>query len=830
MTRKILSIISLVFVLVTLSQTLFSLTIAEKKRGLSRGITDLDPETEQTLLSVNRELSERRGELNALYAEVQQLHDIGASREEFEEILQKINVVRDEIQSIDFAWRETAMESSTGDLYALMHQPDTTIEQFVIDYGSQDFVYVVPPAIGETKISVNSNFPIPRASWESMVGLILTQNGIGIRELNPFLRELYFLTEESTPVSTITDNPDDIPYLPRNERVAFILRPDPSEVRKMWTFLHKFINPRTTKLEQFGREIIIVSQAGEIQDLLRLYNFAAQNKTQTEYKLVPLSKIPAREMGDVITTMFDHLGEGGDAASEIPVGGLKVIVLDSLSQGIFLVGTPDEITQAEKMIRRIEGSIGGGRETVVEWYTVRHSVAQELADTLQEIYSAMVSQRIGASRGGGAVAQGDLPLAQRQEQGDIQQNVNLNDDLNAPYTIFNDSYFLDIEPVIDPFRDMEAMRDPPKNSPNFIVYEKTGAIIMVVEKDYLERLMEIVKRLDIPKKMVQIDVLLFERRCKERTDYGLNLLKIGSCAENVRKTAVCWDLNTIATFGIFDFILSRPKTDNNPAFDLVYRFLLTQEHLSLNSNPSVVTINQVPAEISIREERSISTGVNFIATTNANTPRESFVRAQYGIAIKVTPTIHLWNEDSGDPDGADFITLETYINFDTVEATLDAIADRPNVIRRTLENEVLVADGQTVVMGGLRRKTSADARQSIPFFGEIPGFGKLFSMTETTDETTEMLIFLTPKIIHDPCEDIERLKFEKLSQRPGDIPAFLCRLNESRNCYQCRAFAQTLRIICGAPNSHYFPTQTGCVPAWMMRGVPTCLSWDYDGS
>jgi general secretion pathway protein D len=197
----------------------------------------------------------------------------------------------------------------------------------------------------------------------------------------------------------------------------------------------------------------------------------------------------------------------------------------------------------------------------------------------------------------------------------------------------------------------------------------------------------------------------------------------------------------------------------------------------------------------------------------------------------VTPTVHLWSEDSLQPDGADFISLETYINFDTIEADpLLPLNPRPNVIRRVIHNEVLVGDGQTIVMGGLRRKDTRDHKRAIPFFGEIPGFGKLFSYNEMGDESTEMIIFMTPKIIHDQCEDIERIKFEKLCHRPGDIPAFLCRLNESRECFRRRCFEQTVRIVCGRCPTQYYPAQIGCVPATMNRTDDGwCLSGDYDG-
>lgn len=826
-----------------LTASLCGQTIAEKKKGLARGFTDLDPRTEQSLIKINDELARKKNYLRDLYLDVSKLQEYNAPEECYSELLETINAVKAEIEAIDREWQEIASGSGRGDLYALWHQPDSTIEQLVIDYGSQDFVYTIPPEIGGIKVSVNSSIPIPRASWETMLEIILNQNGVGIRELNPFLRELYSLTDLSQPVQMVTDNPGDLEYLAPRDRVAFILRPSPTEVRRVWGFLNKFINPRTTTLQQVGREIFIVSQASEIQDLLRIYSFTATDECQTQYKLIPLRKIKAQEMAKAISAMFEHMSDqpvfvsDGSEGVQIQQGGettangLKIIILDSISQAIFLVGTQEEIDMAEKMIKKIESQIGGGREMVVHWYSVKHSIAQNLANTLQEVYSAMIRSGIRGPNGGGI--QPDGAVNQSQEVGEVVQNVTVEDPRdNYPFSLFDDAYYLPDDQIVDPLLEMQAEEMAEKRrNPNFIVDDKTGSLILVVEKGLLDRMLEIIARLDVPKKMVQIDILLFEKRCRERTDYGLNLLKVGGCASNTRNTCIKWDEMT-PPLGLFEFLMSRPVSENFPAFDFIYKFLLTQENISLNSNPSVVTLNQTPAEINILEERSISTGTSFIATTNATTPKENFVRAKYGISIKVTPTIHEWSEESGDPDGVDFITLDTYVNFDTIERSFEnLIEDRPNVIRRTIRNEVLIGDGQTIVMGGLRRKDARDGKQTIPFFGEIPGFGKLFSMTEMEDETTEMLIFMTPKIIHDPCEDIERIKFEKLCQRPGDIPAFLMRLNESRECFKQRAFQQTVRILLGRGPNGYFPSQIGCVPASMNRNPEgcACLSGDYDG-
>lgn len=71
----------------------------------------------------------------------------------------------------------------------------------------------------------------------------------------------------------------------------------------------------------------------------------------------------------------------------------------------------------------------------------------------------------------------------------------------------------------------------------------------------------------------------------------------------------------------------------------------------------------------------------------------------------------------------------------------------PSIDTRRIETEVLVRDGQTLVLGGIRETESADTRSSVPYLGSIPGLGRLFRSSIDSSNETELLIFVTPTII-----------------------------------------------------------------------------------
>jgi type IV pilus assembly protein PilQ len=62
---------------------------------------------------------------------------------------------------------------------------------------------------------------------------------------------------------------------------------------------------------------------------------------------------------------------------------------------------------------------------------------------------------------------------------------------------------------------------------------------------------------------------------------------------------------------------------------------------------------------------------------------------------------------------------------------------------------VLVNDGQTVVLGGILETTHRDQEQKIPVLGDIPVLGNLFKQTIKTNDKDELLVFVTPKILHE---------------------------------------------------------------------------------
>lgn len=754
-------------IILFLFSSCFAQTIKEKKESFQKSDkSGLDEATNKQLIAVNEELECKRVELKELYEKGRQFFVQGASEDDYKALVSAISRCKRDITEIEVMWRK---ETSKSEPYALWHQPEITMAEFVADYGSQEFAYLIPPEIGTVSLSINSSLPIPRESWGECLELILNQYGVGIRQLNPYIRELYLFKNEISSLQCITSNSDDLELLDGRDRICFVLPIEAPDPKSTLHFLQKFSNPNTTAFELIRGNVFIASTVDSIKELLKLYTFAKERTSSEDYQLIALSKVDAKEMMLILESAFGKNDKNQDET-------LKVIPLASMPRTLFVCGTKDETAKAVKLIRDVESQIEAPNAKTVFWYTTKHSDAEELATTLAKVYDLLIDQ-----------------VAHKNDKKRFLPEIKP----VAANTENKDSSLVIHPPLINPLSSDRSSHRTSDGQNNFIVDKKTGSIIMVVEQEALPKIKDLLKKLDVPKKMVQIEVLLFEKKATNQNKSGLNLLRLGSTAGKESNSG-SWNEKGK---GILEFLISHAsKGSGIPSFDFAYQFLLGQEDVQINASPSVTTVNQTPATIAIVEEISINTGSDFDKTKERN----SYSRAQYGITIQITPTINVGGLEGEEEEEEGYITLDTDITFDTTQKN-SSHDDRPDVTRRHIKNHVRIADGQTVILGGLRRKNTEDKKDAIPFLGEIPGLGKLFSTTDVYDSSTEMFVFITPKIISDVSGEAQKMRAEELKKRPGDVPEYIHELLEAKAKEKRKLFQGGLTALLGRDSSSVNP-------------------------
>lgn len=751
---------------------LLAQTIEEKASTLSSKATT---ELKGPLKEANARLRSLRNELERAFSEVASYVESDAEPEIYKSLLERVQQIREELEKTELEWK--ASTASSEEESGLFDQEEATLSQLVMEYGAPDFLYVIPPEISAMKLHMHSEVPIPRESWSGLLEAILAQNGVGIRKLNPYTCQLYRMKEDLIAVDAIVSRKEDLALLPVSKRIVYIVNCDPERAKSATQFFDRFRDPKMTSVYQVGSKVAIISSVRDIKKLVTLYQTVWNSEEKRVSKVFPLTKISAKEMESILKAFFDDSKKRITLTRGVAEE-LQIMTMQGES-AVAVVGPSELVQRAEQVITATEEQISDPSEMTIHWYTCKHSDPVELCALLEKVYLSLLGM---PSEGPGERPSKARIKREKQEK-------------KTEYPTYGSPA---APPVVSPPVASATTAQAEKvisTTRNFVPYPQTGAIMMVIRKDTLSQFKELLKKLDIPKKMVQVEVLLVEKTITNQNNFGLNLLKIGANSKHVRQTGIDYDHET--TGGILNFFISRPPMKYFPSFDLAYNFLMSQDDVRINASPSILTLNQTPAQFSNVEEISINNGAAPIQTNTGITFENSFVRAQFGITIVVTPTIHETEVVDGEPRR--FITLDTDISFDdTTKASTSS--ERPDVNRRHIVNHVRILDGETIILGGLQRKVSEDNADKIPFFGEIPGVGKFFSTTKTTDKLTEMFMFLTPHVIDDDDGDMKHLRYEMLMKRPGDLPEFLERIQEAKSRKKQKLFTQSYKLLFGTPH------------------------------
>ena len=701
----------------------------------------------EELVSLKKELKDKLSSVNHLYSK-------DVETREYENLLEQTKEIRKKIKLLEDNFRKDSIKDAmkTDEGYAFWDQGETTISQLIMEYGSQDFLYVIPQELTTIKLNLFSTIPIPKESFEGILKLILTHNGIGVKRLNPFLHQLYILKHDPSFIEAIINDPKDLNFLDDSAIICYLFSPKVEQLSASQTFLERFSDMKQTSVQAIKSNIVVIGSKATIERLVNLYEAVFKNSDGKIVKVVALDKVVPQEAEKVLQAFFSHTQKTRPSFYQQALDELSIVTQGT---SLVLIGESALVERAEMVISDLEKQLDDPSEMVIFWYTCKNSDPAEIAEVLEKIYFSMSGAKI-------------------EEKIKVEQTRPIEGLPGSPKTN-------------EPNR-VSSIKESKTLTNNFIVDAKTGSILMGVKKDELNKLKSILKKLDEPKKMVQIDVLLVERKLQDRKQTGINLLKIGS-AKNSNETAISFDAATSSKRkGLFDFILSRSKSFL-PSFDLTLSFLMAQDDMYIADCPSILAVNQTAATISIVDEISINNGAIQVDTTKGAKLERSFSRAQFGTTIVMTPTIHLSDEED---ESKGFVTLQTDISFDT---TKSAENDRPSVTRRHIENEVRVANGETIILGGLRRKTGEEGSEKIPFLGEIPGIGKFFGTTKNSTSSSEMFIFITPHIIVDPKLDLEKQRKMGLEKRQGDIDEFLQKLQTAKKAEKSKLFEKSLKLF-----------------------------------
>jgi general secretion pathway protein D len=290
-----------------------------------------------------------------------------------------------------------------------------------------------------------------------------------------------------------------------------------------------------------------------------------------------------------------------------------------------------------------------------------------------------------------------------------------------------------------------------------IVADKaTNSLVITANKADYAVLAEVIRKLDIPRRMVYLEALIMEVNAEKDFEVGVEWvgafkynffgddegLVFGSYrAGDSSRVPTPESPNTPKGFTmgvISEFIEINGQMF--PSLGAILNAYKQDSDVHIISTPQILTTDNEEAEIKVGEN------VPYITSQNTTTANQDYTNYEYkdvGVTLKITPQINQEN----------VVRLEVFVEVIKLKnETLALATNTPTTFTRKAQTTVIVQNGNTLVMGGIIGDDVEDTSNKVPWLGEIPVLGWLFKSEGQNVKRVNLYIFLTPRIIKNPAE------------------------------------------------------------------------------
>lgn len=275
----------------------------------------------------------------------------------------------------------------------------------------------------------------------------------------------------------------------------------------------------------------------------------------------------------------------------------------------------------------------------------------------------------------------------------------------------------------------------------------TNSLILSAESDEeLQTLEKVIAQLDGPRAMVHVEVLIMEVNARDDLRLGIEWTAVGETQIGGKEAAIGGGFVQApqdsalpgfvdGTFpngfaiGVFTEAIDIAGVKFNNLTALI-QAVKEERDVNIISTPQILTTDREEAKINVGKNIPFQTSTS----TSFNQTYNSFEYRDVGTILKVTPLI----SENGT------VRLNIGLEVSMLESTTDF---RPTTLKRTIDTSVLVKDSETVVIGGLIENSPAVSETKVPLLGDIPLLGWLFKYQTQSRQKTNLLVFLTPRLI-----------------------------------------------------------------------------------
>lgn len=287
-----------------------------------------------------------------------------------------------------------------------------------------------------------------------------------------------------------------------------------------------------------------------------------------------------------------------------------------------------------------------------------------------------------------------------------------------------------------------------------IVADKaTNSLVITANKADYAVLEEVIKKLDIPRRMVYLEALIMEVNAEK--DFKVGVEWVGAFKNNFfgddaglvfggYRPGDGSDIpsldNQSLPKGFTMGVISEYININGqlfPSLGAILNAYKQDSDVHIISTPQILTTDNEEAEIKVGQN------VPYITSQNTTTANQDYTNYEYkdvGVTLRITPQINQEN----------VVRLQVYV--EVIKLKSDVLTTTPTTFKRTAKTTVIIQDGNTLVLGGIIGDDVQNTVNKIPLLGDIPFIGWLFKSESQSVDRVNLYIFLTPRIIRNPAE------------------------------------------------------------------------------
>ena len=259
-------------------------------------------------------------------------------------------------------------------------------------------------------------------------------------------------------------------------------------------------------------------------------------------------------------------------------------------------------------------------------------------------------------------------------------------------------------------------------------YPLDNSILVRGDAEAIEKLQEIIDLLDIPPTQVEIKTAFVEVTEGSEDRFGIDWrTRLGALSIGVTGPNFGGDV---------------PRIDwQQGNWQATLQVLMSENKAKVVNAPIITTMNNRPATITISEQIPVETALNTVTPGGGQSVsyEGTYMTAETG--LMVLPRVN--------GDGSIDVVVSPVVTDATQTKILPHSGEWPIFTSQTLQTQRRVMSGQTIVLGGLSRKSTSTDKVGVPILRDVPFIGKLFEGHRLSSTNSELLIFLTPTLIKD---------------------------------------------------------------------------------